>query len=157
MKLLLELHDLCVERGISISTAESCTSGLIASNITTISGSSVYFKGGVVAYQNSIKTDLLDISEDLINNKGEVSTEVVEKMAANSLLKFQSDFSVATSGYTGPNGGTKINPVGTVFISIAAKKKISSRRFFFSGEREYIASQATIKAVEFLIDEIKKQ
>ena len=129
MKLLLELQDLCIERGISISTAESCTSGLIASNITTISGSSLYFKGGIVAYQNSIKIDLLGISENLINNKGEVSPEVVEKMAANSLLKFQSDFSVATSGYTGPNGGTKINPVGTVFISIATKEKISSRKF----------------------------
>lgn len=157
MKLLQELHDLCIERGFSIATAESCTSGLIGSQITTISGSSSYFKGGVIAYQNTIKIGVLGVSADLIDKKTEVCTDVTEQMAINTLKKFNSDFAVATSGYAGPNGGTKENPIGTVFISIATKDKLISKRFSFNGERKSIVSKSVVKSIEFLIDEIKNQ
>jgi len=157
MNLFQKLHDLCIEKDISIATAESCTSGLIASKITTISGSSAYFKGGIIAYQNEIKIYALDVPAALINKKTEVCADVTEQMAINVLKKFGSDFSVATSGYAGPKGGTEINPVGTVFISIAANQKLISKRYVFNGKRESVVSQSVEKSIEFLIDEIKNQ
>lgn len=157
MNLFQKLYDLCIEKGISIATAESCTSGLIASKITTIAGSSAYFKGGVIAYQNEIKIEALDVPAVLINKKTAVCADVTEQMAANVLRKFGSDFSVATSGYSGPTGGTEINPVGTVFISIATNQKLISKRYVFNGQRESIVNQSVKKSIEFLIDEIKNQ
>ena len=95
MDIIKQLHDLCIAENISISVAESCTSGLIASKITSISGSSAYFKGGIIAYQNEIKVNVLSVSKRLIDEKTEVSSEVVEQMALNVQDKFNSDFSVA--------------------------------------------------------------
>ena len=107
MDIIKQLHDLCIAENISISVAESCTSGLIASKITSISGSSAYFKGGIIAYQNEIKVNVLSVSQRLIDEKTEVSSEVVEQMALNVQDKFNSDFSVATSGYAGPSRRNK--------------------------------------------------
>ena len=156
MNLFQKLHDLCIEKGFSIATAESCTSGLIASKITTISGSSTYFKGGVIAYQNEIKINVLDVPAFLIDKKTEVCADVTEQMATNVLMKFRSDFSVATSGYAGPSGGTEINPVGTVFIAVASNQNVISRKFVFDGDRESIVNQATASGLRFLVSEIKK-
>ena len=156
MNLFQKLHDLCIEKGFSIATAESCTSGLIASKITTISGSSAYFKGGVIAYQNEIKINVLGVPSSLIDKKTEVCADVTEQMATNVLRKFRSDFSVATSGYAGPTGGTEINPVGTVFIAIASNQNVISRKFVFDGDRESIVNQATASGLRFLVSEIKK-
>jgi PncC family amidohydrolase len=150
-----ELHDLCVERNISIATAESCTAGLLASKITSISGSSTSFKGGIIAYQNNVKTNLLGVSELIIKEKTEVCSEVVEQMAEAVRNKLLADFSIATSGYAGPTGGTQLNPIGTVFIAISSKEKTISKRFVFAGDRESIVSQAIIKGVGFLLEELK--
>ena len=94
MDIIKQLHDLCIAENISISVAESCTSGLIASKITSISGSSAYFKGGIIAYQNEIKVNFLSVSQRMIDEKTEVSSEVVEQMALNVQDKFNSDFSL---------------------------------------------------------------
>ena len=150
------MHDLCIVKNISISVAESCTSGLIASKITSISGSSAYFKGGIIAYQNETKVNVLGISKRLIDEKTEVSSEVVEQMALNVQDKFNSDFSVVTSGYAGPLGGTLKNPVGTVFIAIATQSEVISSKFYFSGNRQSIVNQATDKSLRVLIEIIKK-
>jgi nicotinamide-nucleotide amidase len=152
-----ELHDLCTEKKVSVSTAESCTSGLLASKITSLSGSSSFFKGGIIAYQNDIKVNVLGVSELLIKDKSEVCAEVVEQMAKNIRNRFLSDFSIATSGYAGPEGGTELNPVGTVFIAVSYEKKTISKRFLFSGERESVVNQSVIKAFELLVREIKSQ
>ena len=157
MDLIKQLHDLCIADNISISVAESCTSGLIASKITSISGSSAYFKGGIIAYQNEIKVNFLSVSQSMIDEKTEVSSEVVEQMALNVKDKFKSDFSVATSGYAGPLGGTKKNPVGTVFIAIATQSDIISNKLYFSGIRESVVNQATDEALRILIEKIKKE
>jgi PncC family amidohydrolase len=92
----------------------------------------------------------------MINEKTEVSFEVVEKMALTARSKLTADFSIATSGYAGPTGGDKINPVGTVFIAISSKNKTTSDRFVFAGARESIVNQSVFKGVELLIREIKK-
>lgn len=157
MDIIKQLHALCIAENISISVAESCTCGLVASEITSISGSSFYFKGGIIAYQNEIKVNLLDVSQRLIDEKTEVSSEVVEQMALNVQDKFNSDFSVATSGYSGPLGGTKKNPVGTVFIAIATESKVVSSKFYFSGSRQSVVSQATHESIRMLIEKIKKE
>ena len=156
MGMIQHLHNLCIAKDFNISVAESCTSGLIASKITSISGSSSYFKGGVVSYQNEIKVNILGVSQSLIDIKTEVSSEVVEQMAIKVLRKFDSDFSIATSGYAGPSGGTEINPVGTVFIAVASNQNVISRKFFFDGDRESIVNQATASGLRFLVSEIKK-
>jgi PncC family amidohydrolase len=152
-----QLHDLCVETNISIATAESCSVGLLASKITSISGASSFFKGGIIAYQNNIKINILGVSQSIIKEKTEVCSEVVEQMAEGVRNKLLADFSIATSGYAGPTGGTQLNPIGTVFIAISSKEKTISKRFVFAGDRESIVSQAIIKGVSFLLKELKNQ
>ena len=151
------LHDLCLSKGVSIAVAESCTSGLIASKLTTFSGSSSYFKGGVIAYQNEIKVNILGVSQLLIDQKTEVSAEVVEQMSKSVFEKFNVDFSVATSGYAGPTGGTINNPIGTVFIAVSSYRSAEVERFVFSGDRQSIVNQATESALKLLYSAVKKQ
>ena len=156
MSLLNNLQELCVKKGVSVTIAESCTAGLIASKLTSLSGSSAYFKGGVVAYQNEIKIKILEVSQSIIDNKTEVSAEVVEQMAKSVLKNFSTDFALATSGYAGPNGGTSNNPIGTVFIAIASVVGVVVSRFVFSGNRQSIVNQASESALDLLYTKIKK-
>ena len=150
-----QLHDLCVEKKVSIATAESCTAGLLAAKITSIPGASSFFKGGIIAYQNDVKINLLGVSKSLIKEKTEVCAEVVQQMAQGVRNKFSADFSVATSGYAGPTGGSELNPIGTVFIAISSKEKTISKRFVFVGDRESIVSQSVISGAEFLVEVLK--
>lgn len=153
-----EVHDLCICHNFSLAIAESCTAGRIASSISSLSNSSIYFKGGIIAYQNNIKIKHLDISPQLIEQETAVSREVVSMMAINICQKFGADFSLATSGYAGPNGGTSSNPVGVVYIAVANNKQedVIVKRYFFKGNRLSIIKQATDEAVRLLCTEIKK-
>ncbi len=119
-----QLHDLCVEKNMSIATAESCTAGLLASKITSIAGASSFFKGGIIAYQNNVKINLLGVSQSIIKEKTEVSSEVVEQMAEGVRNRFLADFSISTSGYAGPTGGSEENPLGTVFFLSQLRRKL---------------------------------
>ena len=150
-----QLHDLCVEKKVSIATAESCTAGFLAAKITSIAGASSFFKGGIIAYQNDIKINHLGVSKSLIKEKTEVCAEVVQQMAQGVRNKFSADFSVATSGYAGPTGGSELNPIGTVFIAISSKEKTISKRFVFLGDRESVVSQSVISGAEFLMEVLK--
>jgi len=157
MLLLNNLQQLCIEKGVCVAVAESCTAGLIASKLTTLPGSSSFFKGGVVAYQNEIKTKILGVSQSIIDEKTEVSAEVVKQMAQSVLGKFDADFAIAISGYAGPTGGTNKNPIGTVFIAIASVVGVVVSRFVFSGNRQSIVNQASESALNLLYTKIKKQ
>jgi nicotinamide-nucleotide amidase len=150
------VYDLCTRKKISISVAESCTSGLIASSLSQIPGSSSSFLGGIICYSDLSKINLLGICQKLINEKSSVSEDVCFEMAQNVRNKFKSDYSIATTGYAGPSGGTGDNPVGTVLISINSKKGSVTEKILFSGDRKIILNQVRIKALELLIDEIKK-
>ena len=150
------VYDLCKIKCISISVAESCTSGLIASSLSQIPGSSNIFLGGIICYSDLSKINLLGISSKLINEKSSVSEDVCFEMAKNVRNKFNSDFSIATTGYAGPTGGTKDNPVGTVFITINSSKGSITEKILYSGDRKIILNQVRIKALELLINEIKK-
>ena len=150
------VYDLCKIKCISISVAESCTSGLIASSLSQIPGSSDIFLGGIICYSDLSKINLLGISSKLINEKSSVSEDVCFEMAQNVRNKFNSDYSIATTGYAGPTGGTEDNPIGTVFITINSSKGSITEKILFSGDRKIILNQVRIKALELLIDEIKK-
>ena len=150
------VYDLCKIKCISISVAESCTSGLIASSLSQIPGSSNFFLGGIICYSDLSKINLLGISSKLINEKSSVSEDVCFEMAKYVRSKFNSDYSIATTGYAGPTGGTEYNPVGTVFITINSSKASITEKILFSGDRKIILNQVRIKALELLINEIKK-
>lgn len=150
------VYDLCKIKCISISVAESCTSGLIASSLSQIPGSSNSFLGGIICYSDLSKINLLGISSKLINEKSSVSEDVCFEMAQNVRNKFNSDYSIATTGYAGPTGGSEDNPIGTVFITIYSSKGSITEKILFSGDRKIILNQVRIKALELLIDEIKK-
>ncbi|MCK9411991.1 MAG: competence/damage-inducible protein A [Prolixibacteraceae bacterium] len=127
---------LLTEKGWTVSTAESCTGGAIAKLFTENPGSSDYFKGSVVAYSNEIKKDILGVKEELLNQHGAVSREVVESMALNGCRVMKTDFAIATSGIAGPGGGTEEKPVGTVWIAVAFRDQVVSQLFNFGNDRE---------------------
>ncbi len=134
----------------TISTAESCTGGKIASLITSIPGSSLYYKGSIVAYANQIKTKLLYINENIIDENGAVSQQVVELMAKNARQIFESDYSVAISGISGPEGGSEEKPIGTTWIAVASGKQVLSKKFIFGDNRDRNIQRASISALNEL-------
>lgn len=119
----------------TVSAAESCTGGEIAHLLTSVAGSSQYFKGSVVAYANSAKTRILGVPWKLIEEHGAVSEPVVREMASGAKKLFDTDYAVATSGIAGPDGGTDIKPVGTVWIAVASEKGIVSEKHLFGTDR----------------------
>ena len=156
MSLASRLYTICVNNNISIATAESCTSGLISSTICSVSGASSFFKGGLIAYQDQVKINQLNISKSLIEKKTSVSLDVAKKMAKNSLDIFNADYAIATTGYTGPTGGNDKDPIGTVFIAVANEFDTIVKHFVFDGNREIITKKIVDTALELLIMEIKK-
>jgi nicotinamide-nucleotide amidase len=131
----------------SISTAESCTGGNIARLITSIAGSSDYFKGSVVAYSNQIKESILNVKSDDIEQYGAVSEQVVVQMAKGVRELFKTDYAIATSGIAGPTGGTSEKPVGTVWIAIASKERIVANKYLFGSQRDINISRASAMAL----------
>lgn len=135
------------ERNLSISTAESCTGGHLAHQITAVPGSSAYFKGSVIAYSNEIKQQELGVSEEQLTTHGAVSESVVRTMATAIREKFNTSIGLSCSGIAGPDGGTKEKPVGTVWIAIADEKRVISTCFHFGkkrGQNIHLTSQALL-------------
>ncbi|MEZ4333897.1 MAG: competence/damage-inducible protein A [Myxococcota bacterium] len=126
---------LLVEAGRTIATAESCTGGLIAERLTDVPGSSRYFVGGVVSYSNEAKRALLGVPGELIDREGAVSESVVRAMAEGARARFGSDFALATSGISGPDGGTPSKPVGLVWIAMAEGAGTHADSFVFAVDR----------------------
>ena len=124
MKTEEKVGELLKAKNFSLSTAESCTGGGIAALITSVPGSSEYFKGGIVAYSNEIKADLLHVSVETLAQYGAVSRETVVEMVKGAMKTLKTDCAVATSGIAGPGGGTSEKPVGTVWIAVAYKNEI---------------------------------
>ena len=150
------LGKLLTQKKRTISTAESCTGGKIASVLTSVSGSSNYFKGSVVSYATETKVNVLGMSEELINQFSVVSQEVAEAMASQSQKMFKTDFAIATTGNAGPNKGEADAEVGTVFIAIATPKGVFSEKFNFGQPREKVIDRTVNKALEIIYKEILK-
>lgn len=136
--------------GQTICTAESCTGGLIASQISDVAGSSAYFVGGVVSYSNNAKQEILGVSELTIESHGAVSEETVIEMALGVRGLFHADMAVSISGIMGPGGGTEEKPVGTVWICVTDSDGSAAKKHLFSGDRienKFSAAQAALGMV----------
>lgn len=144
------------EKGLTVSTAESCTGGNIAHFFTLNPGSSEYFKGGVVTYSNDLKIKLLGVDPEIIAAKGAVSQEVVEAMARGARQSMGTDFAIATSGIAGPDGGTPEKPVGTVWIAVAGADFVVSKVFNFGDHRERNIIRSSQAALNMLRLELLK-
>ena len=141
---MIEFQNYLKQNNQTVTCAESCTGGLIASMITEISGSSSIFKGSIVTYCNEIKEKELNVQKQTMIEYGVVSCEVVEEMLKGVLKKFDSDFAMAVSGVAGPTGGTKAKPVGTVVIGVmSAKGDKDISVYQFNGDRRDIQMQAS--------------
>lgn len=149
---------LLVKAGKTMATAESCTGGYISHLITSVPGSSRYFQGSLVSYSNDIKRDLLNVREDNLKRRGAVSEQVVSDMALNAMGLFDVDYTVATSGIAGPDGGTPEKPVGTVWIAVATPVRLTTKEFRFGSRmgRKQIIERAARAALNMLRIEIEK-
>lgn len=149
--------NLLTESKKTVSTAESCSGGYISHLITSISGSSNYFIGSIVAYSNQVKINELGIENETINQNGAVSREVAEEMANACKIKFNSDYAIAVTGIAGPLGGTAEKPVGTVWIAISSPKNTISMKFLFGENRERNILKTSLTALNMLRKEIVKE
>ena len=138
----------CLEKKLTITTAESCTGGMIASSIVSVSGSSAIFKSSVVTYSNEMKSKILNIPLTLINENGAVSKVIAYTMAYNVLDLMNSDISIAVTGIAGPGGGSKNKPVGLVHIGIGTKQNIVTKRYLFKGNRLKVRQESTLEALK---------
>ena len=148
---LLETTGLLLKKkGWTISVAESCTGGLIGSLLTSIPGSSDYFAGGVIAYSNKAKMDLLSVSSQTLDKYGAVSEETVKEMSHGVKKLLKTDVGISVSGIAGPTGGSKNKPVGTVVLGVDIPQKIITNILSLKGDRNKIREKAAIRALEIL-------
>jgi PncC family amidohydrolase len=133
-----------IKNNMTLSTAESCTGGLISGCITSLAGSSQFFKGCVTAYSNEIKINVLGVNEKTINEYGAVSNQTVEEMVNGVCTLLKTDCAISVSGIAGPGGGTAYKPVGLVYIGIKLCNTVSSYKHIFWGNRHQIR-MATVK------------
>ena len=148
--LLEVLADLLRARGKTVATAESCTGGYIAHLLTSLPGSSGYYLGGLVAYSNIMKIKSLGVQQKDLDAFGAVSQQVVEQMARGILLSTGADYGIASSGIAGPDGGSVVKPVGTVWIAVVGKEGIFSKEFKFGDNRERNIVRAALTALSIL-------
>jgi len=137
-----------VERGLTLATAESCTGGLVGSQVTSIPGSSQWFRGGIVAYSNDLKVNLLGVDRASIERHGAASDEVARGMAEGGRKATGADIVVAVTGIAGPDGGTPSKPVGTVFIAIATRDGVQASRHQFGRGREQVRERTAATALD---------
>lgn len=146
-----------LEENLTITTAESCTGGLIAATIVNVSGASGCFNEGYITYANEAKVRLLGVSEESIRSFGVVSDKVVVEMAEGALNRADADIAIAVSGIAGPLGGSPEKPVGTVYIGICLKDKVdksltkTSYKFHFEGDRSEIRDKTVKEALKIIL------
>lgn len=141
----------------TLSTAESCTSGRIATVLTATPGSSEYYLGGIVCYADSVKEKILGVSKQLIETETSVSEEVVKQLVIGSNKLFHSDYAVAVSGFAGPGGGTPDIPVGTIWIAVGNSENIVTRKLMLDSGRDKNVAIATFSAMQMLHELLSEQ
>jgi PncC family amidohydrolase len=146
------LQAACLERGLTVATAESCTGGLVAGAITAIDGSSGYFVGGVVAYANSAKEVLLGVTPQALEAHGAVSAQVARTMAVAVAERTGATLAVSVTGVAGPGGGTRAKPVGLTYVALAHPRGVDVRRFAWPGDRAANRDDSVRAALEMLLE-----
>lgn len=152
-----EISELLWKDGITLATAESCTAGNLAAAITAIPGSSHYYKGGVVAYANQVKENLLRVNTETIETYGVVSEETVCEMVKGAMDTLNTDYAIATSGIAGPGGGTHELPVGTIWIAVGSRNKIVTMKLEGDDGRDQNIEKATKMALHLMRDLLKEE
>ena len=150
------VHDIMCKRGLTLATAESCTGGTIASRFTAMAGASAYFLGGVVAYANEAKRDILGVNYDNIMEHGAVSECVARQMAEGVRRITGADYAIATTGIAGPTGGSEAKPVGTVWMAVATPHRTVAMMRASGSDRGQIINRASAYAIEMLYKELKE-
>jgi len=148
------LQSLLLQKSLTISTAESCTGGLLAATLTELAGSSAYFKGSVVSYANSVKSEVLHVPQATLDQFGAVSEQTATAMLQGCEDLFHTDIAVAITGIAGPSGGSPQKPVGTVYIGVRYKANNIVERFNFSGSRTDIRNSTVVQAIKMIKENI---
>lgn len=144
------VQELLLKQGATVSTAESCTGGMIGATITSLPGSSAVYKGSVVSYSNAIKERILSVPSDILASHGAVSAEVVAIMARRVRELMGTTYGIAVSGVAGPDGGTSEKPVGTFFVAVSGPNAEWSLRCLYPGERHIVRNYATYVSLDLL-------
>ena len=153
LRLLAErLQRICLEAGLTVATAESCTGGRVCDALTDVAGSSGYVRGGVVAYADAVKEALLGVPAIVIEQHGAVSAQAARAMAVGARARLGVDLAVAITGIAGPAGATPGKPVGLAYVAVADPVAIEIRRFAWSGDREANKAASTRAALELLLE-----
>ena len=155
MKYADEAVHLLTEHNLTIASAESCTGGMVASELVAFAGISAYFNEGYVTYSNEAKMRLLGVKETTLAKFGAVSEQCAKEMANGVKKAANSDIGIATTGIAGPDGGTDEKPVGTVYVACAYRNKIITRQFLFEGSRMHVRFAATKMAFKLIYDTIQ--
>lgn len=150
------LYEILTQQGLSISTAESCTGGLVSHRITTIPGSSAYFLGGIVAYSNDVKISLLGVPDAVLRSVGAVSSECALAMARGARQRIGSDVAVSTTGIAGPGGATETKPVGLVYTACSTPWGDVCEEHHFSGDRLRTIDESANAALSLVLEQVRK-
>lgn len=149
-QILIDLTTKLDALGHTVTSAESCTGGLLAAELTRLPGSSNWFNMGYITYSNQSKKQLLKVNDTTLNHYGPVSEECVREMALGALIASKADYALAVSGIAGPSGGSAENPVGTVWFGLATKQRIWAKQQQFTGDRDIIRAKAVQFALRLL-------
>ncbi len=144
------------EKAYTITTAESCTAGMIASQLVNVPGISEVYKQGYITYSNEAKIKLLQVDADVLAKYGAVSSQVAEQMARGAAKQAEAEVAIACTGIAGPDGGSDEKPVGLVYIGCYAEGKVSVSKNIFKGTRQEVRKQSTQRALELILECLKQ-
>jgi len=147
---------LLAEQALTVAVAESCTGGLIAHQLTNVSGSSAYFIGGVVAYSDKVKEQVLGVSGEALSAYGAVSEETVREMARGARRLFDTDVAISAAGIAGPTGGTPQKPVGLVYVALAAQDFERCERHLWRGDRLAVRLENKRRTAEAALEMLRQ-
>ena len=145
------LYRTCLDRQLTVATAESCTGGLVAHAITEIPGSSACFRGGFVTYADDVKRDQLGVPQELLDAHGAVSAQVARAMAEGARSRLGASVAVAITGIAGPGGGSAEKPVGLTYVGVADDAGVDVRRHLWTGDRGANKRDSAVAALELLL------
>ena len=148
---------LLTEKGLTLGTAESCTGGMVAASIVDVPGTSQVFRGGVVAYDNAVKRDVLHVPAETLERFGAVSSETAEAMARGAAAALGADCVISTTGIAGPGGGTPEKPVGLVYVGVFYRGECAVEEFHFRGERAAVRTRTVAKGLLKLVRMLKEK
>lgn len=147
-----DLIECIKDRGLTLAFAESLTGGLISASIVAVPGVSEFYNGAIVSYSNEVKINTLKVPADVISSVGAVSYECAEYMAKGCAMELNSDVAVSATGIAGPDGGSDLKPVGTVYIGAYCQGKTKTKKFIFEGDRLKVREQTVIEALKLAKD-----